>query len=45
MIKEFIKIIENLGVTLQEFCYLSIIVFILSKPIKWLIDYFFRGIE
>ena len=45
MLQEFISIITSLGVTLQEFTYISIIVFVWYFPIKKLIKFIFGGVR
>ena len=42
MLKDLIDIIESWGVKLNEFCYLCIIVYIISKPVLLLIKKFFK---
>lgn len=44
MLNEFITIITNLGVTLQDFAYICIIFYLCSKPVIWLINKFFKGV-
>lgn len=43
MIQEFITIVESLGITLFEFTELSIVFYIWSKPIGYLINKLFKG--
>lgn len=45
MLQEFISVITSLGVTLQEFAYISIIGFIWYFPIKKLIKFIFGGVK
>lgn len=45
MLQDFISIITSLGVTLQEFTYISIIGFVWYFPIKKLIKFIFGGVR
>ena len=45
MLQDFINIISSLGVSLQEFTYISIIIFIWYFPIKKIIKKIFGGVS
>lgn len=45
MLQNFISVITSLGVTLQEFCYITLIFYFWLKPVKWLIGKFFKGVN
>ena len=45
MLNDFISFISSLGITLQEFTYISIIGFIWYFPIKKIIKFIFGGIK
>lgn len=45
MLQDFINIITSLGVTLTDFTCIVIIFYYCSKPIKWLINKFFKGVD
>ena len=45
MLQEFISVVTSLGVTLQEFTYISIIGFVWYFPIKKLIKFIFGGVR
>lgn len=45
MLQEFVSVITSLGVTLQEFTYISLIGFIWYFPIKKLIKFIFGGVR
>lgn len=45
MLQDFISVVTSLGITLQEFTYISIIVFIWYFPIKKIIKKIFGGIS
>ena len=45
MLQEFIFVITSLGVTLQEFTYISIIGFIWYFPIKKIVKFIFGGVK
>lgn len=45
MLQEFISVITSLGVSLQEFTYISIIGFVWYFPIMKLIKFIFGGVN
>lgn len=45
MLQDFLSVITSLGVTLQEFTYISIIGFVWYFPIKKLIKFIFGGVR
>lgn len=45
MLQDFISVIISLGVTLQEFTYISIIGFVWYFPIKKIINFIFGGVR
>lgn len=45
MLSQFISVITSLGVTLQEFTYISIIGYIWYFPIKKIIKFIFGGVK
>ena len=45
MLNDFITVITSLGVTLQEFTYISIIGFVWYFPIKKLVKFIFGGVR
>ncbi len=44
MISSLIEIITGLGVSIQDFAALCLIIYLFSKPVGWLIKKFFKGV-